>query len=406
MRLLIVTNHFYPESFRVNDIAFDRVGKGDKVTVLTAIPDYPEGRFHNGYSFFSRRVERVGGVKIVRVPVIPRGNGGKIRMMLHYGSSVFFFFFYSLYQALFHRYDAVFVHDTSPAFISSPAQRVGRYQKIPVYHWILDMWPESLTAGGIYGGWIYKLVLRKMKTYYRRDKNIFIASRGFRKMLQDRGVEDGKIIYLPNWCDDAVDEGKNVASNKVVAIPKLPAGFILMFAGNLGEAQNLENVLKAAQVCREDKNLHFVFLGDGRKKLWMDEFVESKGLSDTVHLLGRYPSSTMMSFFQKADVLLVSLKNEMVFNMTLPAKVQSYMAAGKPIMGVLKGEGADIIAESECGWSVDPGNPQAIADTVREISRLPKEKLEELGYKAYSYYRNHFTKDICMDILEIINMKA
>ena len=134
MKLLIVTNHFFPEFFRVNDIAFDRYGRGDKVTVLTAIPDYPEGKFHKGYSLFRKRVENIGGVKVVRVPVIPRGNGGKFRMMLHYASSSFFFFFYSLYQALFHRYDAVFVHDSSPAFISSPAQRVGRYQKIPVFH--------------------------------------------------------------------------------------------------------------------------------------------------------------------------------------------------------------------------------------------------------------------------------
>ena len=410
MKLLILTNHFFPESFRVNDIAFDRLGRGDEVTVLTAIPDYPEGKFHKGYSLFRRRCERLkvspdnlicragkgeAGIKVVRVPVIPRGSGGKFRMMLHYASSVFFFFWYSLYQALFHRYDAVFVHDTSPAFISSPAQRVGRYQKIPVYHWILDMWPESLTAGGIDGGWVYNAILNIMKSYYRKDKKIFITSRGFRKMLVERGVPEEKIVYLPNWCDNAVEE-----KDESVMLPELPSGFVIMFTGNLGEAQNMENVLQAAKICSSDKSIHFVFVGDGRKKQWMEEYVSKEELRDTVHLVGRYPSSAMMNFFEKANVLLVSLNDKLVFNMTLPAKVQSYMVARKPILGVLKGEGADIISEADCGWVVDPNNPQAIADKIIEISKLPKEELEILGSNGYSYYKSHFSKEICMKILD------
>lgn len=395
MRLLIVTNHFHPESFRVNDIAFDRANRGDRVTVLTAIPDYPQGYFFKGYSLFRKRCEVIEGVRVVRVPVIPRGNAGKFRMMLHYASSVFFFFFYSLFQALFHRYDAVFVHDTSPAFISSPAQRVGRYQKIPVYHWILDMWPESLTAGGINGGWLYKIVLKRMKVYYRRDKKIFITSRGFRNMLIERGVRDETIVYLPNWCDDAVESRDDYTS-----FPDLPSGFIVMFAGNLGEAQNMENVLDAAKLCHDHKDIHFVFVGDGRKKQWMDSFVANEGLGDTVHLVGRYPSSTMMNFFEKADVLMVSLNDTIVFNMTLPAKVQSYMAAGKPILGVLKGEGADIIAEAGCGWSVDPSAPEVIASKILELSKSSNEMLREMGMQGYDYYKSHFTKKICMDILD------
>ena len=396
MKLLILTNHFYPESFRINDIAFNRAKLGDEVTVLTGIPDYPEGHFHKGYSLFRKRCEVMEGVRVVRVPVIPRGNAGKIRMMLHYASSVFFFFFYSLYQALFHRYDAVFVHDTSPAFISSPAQRVGRYQKIPVYHWILDMWPESLTAGGIDGGWVYNSILKKMKSYYRKDKKIFIASRGFRKMLVERGVPDEKIVYLPNWCDDDTVETKDVS----VSLPELPSSFVIMFAGNLGGAQNLENVLQAAKICSSDKNIRFVFVGDGRKKQWMEEFVSKEELGDTVQLVGRYPSSAMMNFFDRASVLLVSLNDKLVFNMTLPAKVQSYMVARKPILGVLKGEGADTISEAMCGWVVDPNSPRAIADKIIEISKLPKDELDLLGSNGYSFYKNHFTKEICMKILD------
>lgn len=394
MRLIIFTNHFYPESFRVNDIAFNRAQRGDQVTVLTGIPDYPEGHFHKGYSLFKKRVEFVNGVKVIHVPLIPRGDGGKIRMVLNYASSVFFFFFYGWYQALFHRYDAVFVHDTSPAFISLPAKTVSKVQKIPLYHWILDMWPESLTAGGINGGKFYTLIHKMMKGIYKRDTEILITSKGSRKLLNERGVSDEKITYLPNWNDDAI------SSVDVSVLPPLPDGFIVMFAGNLGFAQNMENLLAAAYELKDEKNIHWVFVGDGRKKPWMDEYVKEHHLEDTVHLLGRYPIETMGAFFKKADVMLVALNDVLIFNLTLPAKVQAYMAAGKPILASLCGEGADIIKEANCGWSVPSNEYKGLATLVSKIAKLDKQELEILGNNARSYYEQNFTREKCMTILD------
>ncbi len=394
MRLIIITNHFYPESFRVNDIAFNRVQRGDQVTVLTGIPDYPEGYFHKGYSLFKKRIEHVNGVKVVHVPLIPRGNGGKVRMALNYASSVFFFFFYGWYQALFHRYDAVFVHDSSPAFISLPAKTVSRVQKIPLYHWILDMWPESLTAGGIQGGRVYSLVLKMMKKIYKRDTEILITSHGFKRLLLERGVPEGKITYLPNWNDDAIS---SVDEN---VLPLLPKGFIIMFAGNLGFAQNMENLLAAANELRDEKDIHWVFVGDGRKKPWMDEYVKDHQLGNTVHLLGRYPIETMGSFFKKADVMLVALNDELVFNLTLPAKVQAYMAAGKPILASLCGEGVDIIKDANCGWSVSSNDYKALAELVSKIAKMDKQELAVQGKNARDYYEVNFTREKCMTILD------
>lgn len=398
MRLLILTNHFYPESFRVNDIAFDRAQRGDQVTVLTGIPDYPEGHFHKGYGFFKKRVEYVNGVKVVHVPLIPRGDGGKIRMVLNYASSVFFFFFYGWYQALFHRYDAVFVHDTSPAFISLPAKTVSKVQKIPLYHWILDMWPESLTAGGINGGKFYTLIHKMMKGIYKRDTEILITSKGSRKLLNERGVSDEKITYLPNWNDDAIGEVEN--SELKIENFEWPKGFIVMFAGNLGFAQNMENLLAAANELKEEKDIHWVFVGDGRKKPWMDEYVKGHQLEDTVHLLGRYPIETMGAFFKKADVMLVALNDVIIFNLTLPAKVQAYMAAGKPILASLCGEGADIIRDANCGWSVPSNDYQKLAATVSKIAKMDKQDLATLGKNARSYYEANFTREKCMNILD------
>lgn len=394
MKILIITNHFYPESFRVNDIAFDRVQKGDIVTVLTGIPDYPEGHFHKGYSLLKKRIEKVNGVKVIHVPIIPRGNGGKKGMMLNYASSVFFFFFHGWYQALFHKYDAVFVHDSSPAFISLPAITVSKYQRIPLYHWILDMWPESLTAGGIKGGRLYDYILKMMKRIYKRDTEILITSHGFKSLLLERGVEEEKITYLPNWNDDAISSADDST------LPPLPNGFIIMFAGNLGFAQNMENLLAAAYELRDEKDIHWVFVGDGRKKPWMDEYVKEHRLEDTVHLLGRYPIETMGSFFKKADVMLVALNDELVFNLTLPAKVQAYMAAGKPILASLCGEGADIIKDANCGWSVLSNDYIGLASLVTMIAKMDKGVLDECGKNARLYYEQNFTREKCMGILD------
>lgn len=394
MKILIITNHFYPESFRVNDIAFDRVQKGDVVTVLTGIPDYPEGHFHKGYSLLKKRIEKVNGVKVIHIPIIPRGSGGKKRMVLNYASSVFFFFFYGWYQALFHKYDAVFVHDSSPAFISLPAITVSKFQRIPLYHWILDMWPESLTAGGINGGRLYDYILKMMKHIYKRDTEILITSHGFKSLLLERGVEEEKITYLPNWNDDAISSADDST------LPPLPDGFIIMFAGNLGFAQNMENLLAAAYELRGEKDIHWVFVGDGRKKLWMDEYVKDHQLEDTVHLLGRYPIEAMASFFKKADVMLVALNDELVFNLTLPAKVQAYMAAGKPILASLCGEGVDIINDANCGWSVSSNDYMGLASLVTEMAKMDRGLLDEFGKNARLYYEQNFTREKCMGILD------
>lgn len=394
MKILIFTNHYYPESFRVNDVAVEMAKRGHQVKVLTSIPDYPEGHFLKGYSWFKKRVEVVDGVEIVRVPVLPRGNGRAFRLALNYLSSIFFFFFYGIYQALFHKYDCIFIHDTSPAFISIPAWVVSKLRGTPVYHWVLDMWPESLTAGGINSQLVYKVITSMMKVFYKNDKKILITSLGFREMLTSRGVPDEKIIYLPNWGDDAI-------THKIdCQLPAMPDGFKVMFAGNLGEAQNLENVMAAAKLTKEHKNIHWIMVGDGRKKPWVDDFVKKNGLKDTVHLLGRFPIEMMSSFFEKADVMLVSLKNTLVFNMTLPAKVQAYMANGKPILGMMNGEGGYIINQAQCGWCIDADAPETMAKKVIEISNMTSEDLAQYGLNGLAYYNKNFTKQICMDRLE------
>ena len=390
-RCLLITNHFYPETFRCNDIAFELVKRGYEVKVLTAIPDYPEGKYHKGYSLFKKRVENIDGVKVVRVPHIPRGNGKAMRMIVHYASSMFFFFFYALYQAIFHKYDCIFIHNTSPAFICLPAVLIKKIRRTPIDHWILDMWPESLAAGGINNKKAYNIIEKMMGMIYRNSDIIHISSMGFKRLLIEKGVPEEKIEYLPNFCEDTS------GNTELKSIPELPNGFVVMFAGNIGEAQNMENVMKSALLLKEEKDIHFVLVGDGRKKQWIEGFVKDNGLEETVHLMGRWPIDTMSSFFAKADVMLVSLADEVAFNLVLPAKVQAYMVNKKPILGMLNGEGQEVIKTAKCGWSVNSDDVEGMARTLKELSIMTQDELKAIGENGYRFYAENFELNLCMD---------
>lgn len=394
MKLLLLTNHFDPEEFRCNDVAYELARRGHEVTVLTAIPDYPKGRFHEGYGLFRKRVEKKAGVTIVRVPLIPRGGAGKVRMVLNYASSLLSFMCHALQQAAAYRYDCILVHNTSPAFICLPAVLIKSLRKTPVALWTLDIWPESLVAGGIRSKKVYAVIDCMMRMIYRHCDLHFISSLGFRKLLVERGVENRKIYYFPNWCDAAMSDLGGAAET-----PELPKGFKIIFAGNLGEAQNLENVLEAARRLKDRTDIQWIFLGDGRKRPWMERYITEHGLGETVYLLGRYPIEAMPKFFEQADALLVSLCDEMCFNLTLPAKVQAYMAAGKPIIGFLNGEGAEIINAARCGVAVNADDCEGLAKGILDLKSTESGTLSEMGENGRKYSQRHFNFNNLMDAL-------
>ena len=401
---LLITNHFYPETFRCNDIAFELVKRGYKVKVLTAIPDYPEGKYHKGYSLFKKRIEKIDGVTVIRVPHIPRGKGSAMRMIIHYASAMFFFFLYALYQAIFHKYDSIFIHNTSPAFICLPAVIIKKIRRTPIDHWILDMWPESLAAGGINNKKVYSIVEKMMRMIYRNCDIIHISSMGFKRLLLEKGVPEEKIEYLPNFCEDTS------GNTALMSIPELPKGFIVMFAGNIGEAQNMENVMKSALLLKNEKDIHLVIIGDGRKKEWIENYIKENSLDKTVHLMGRWPIDTMSTFFAKADVMLVSLADEVAFNLVLPAKVQAYMVNKKPILAMLNGEGQEVIKAAACGWSVNSDDVEGLAKTLKELTKIKPEKLKAIGENGYRFYTENFELNLCINkidnALERIRKKA
>lgn len=394
MKILLISQYFHPENFKCNDVAFELAKRGHEVTVLTDIPNYPGGRFYKGYGLFHKRKEILNGVKIIRTWVIPRGDGGAIRLALNYFSFAFFASIRVLFMSFFHKYDAIVVHETSPITVGIPAVLAKKIQRIPMLFWVLDLWPESLSAaGGINNKYILSFFTGITKWIYNNSNRILISSKGFRKSILEKGDYEKKLVYFPNWADAAL---LNKAS---YSLPSLPNGFIIMFAGNIGEAQDFEHLMKAALILKEEKDIHFVLVGDGRKRGWVEEYIKNNNLTSTVHWVGRHPLEAMPAFFKKADVMLVSLKDELIFNLTAPAKIQAYMSAGKPILAMMNGEGPRIIEEAKCGYSVAAGNARELAEKIKYMHSLTQNELDNMGENGKAFCNMHFELQKCIDHL-------
>jgi glycosyltransferase involved in cell wall biosynthesis len=394
LRICIFTNHFYPENFKVNDIAFEFAQKGYEVTVITAIPDYPQGRFYDGYSLFKRRKEIVNEVQIIRLPIIPRRKGRKIELILNYVSYFISALVFSFFHSYISKYDVVFVHLVSPFFISLPAVLLKRRQNIPIILWVLDLWPESLSAwGGVSNKLIIDSQIKLVQYVYNNCEIILIGSEGFRKSICEKGNYNDKLIYFPNWAESvSYIKGHYQYQQLKPFVNKTDDDFIFLFAGNMGEAQNLDSIIDTIAKLKKKSVIKFVFLGDGRKKDQLINKVNKLSLSESVFFLGHYPLNTMPAFLQMADVLLVSLKDELISNLTIPQKVQFYMSQGKPILAILNGDGADLIKTAQCGIAIPPNDPVAFKSAIQEFYCMSKEELYILGTNGKNYYNQHFRK--------------
>lgn len=393
MRVLLVTQYFHPENFKSNDVAFEMARRGHDVTVLTGLPNYPGGKIFDGYGLFRRRVGTVNGVKVLRTLVIPRGKGGGVRLALNYLSWAFIASIWAFFMALFRKYDAVIVHETSPITQGFPALVVKAIQRIPMYFWVLDLWPESLqAAGNVNNRYVLGFFSKIAALMYRNSSKILMSSKGFRESILDKGDFEDKLVYFPNWAEDVF------STVEAKPLPELPDGFKVMFAGNIGEAQDFENVMNAALLLK-GTGVRMVIVGDGRKKQWVDRFVEENMLQDVVYMMGRYPLEYMPSFFDKADVLFLSLKDEYIFSLTTPAKLQAYMASGKPVMAMINGEARKLIEEAGCGLSCPSGDHAAFAECIMNLKNMTPSERNLMGDNGLQYFDRYFNKDKCIDAL-------
>lgn len=393
MRILIVTQYFWPEHFRVNDLAAQLSAAGHRVTVLTGLPNYPEGKLFRGYEGRWRVSREVhAGIDIIRVPLIPRGSAGGLRLALNYLS---FAATASLLGPFCCRgdYDLIIVCQLSPATCGIPGVLLKKLKRAPLLFWVLDLWPESLSAtDAVASKWVLDLVGRMMKVLYSHCDRILISSRGFGPKLVERGVPPSRIEYFPNWVERPTS-GTSDDGSRGRQLACLPEGFRLVFAGNVGAAQDFPTILAAADALKEVRDLHWIVLGDGRKAEWVKGEVHRRGLGDVIHLLGRQPPESMPHYFAVADAMLVTLKRTQIFSLTVPGKVQSYMAAGRPIVAALDGEGERLIRESGSGLTCSTEDPRALAAAVLSMYHLSEREREQMGARGKAYCGEHFNRE-------------
>lgn len=398
MRFLIVTQYFWPENFRINDLACGLRERGHEVTVYTGKPNYPEGRFFPGYGFFARSSEDHDGVRIVRVPLIARGGGGSSRLFLNYVS---FALFASLLAPLRcpGGCDVILVYEPSPITVGLPALVLKWLKHAPMLFWVQDLWPETLSAtGAVRARWILGLVDRLVRFIYRHCDLVLVQSRAFTPCVQAQGVPDGKVRYFPNSAEALYQPV--VVEPQAAERRMLPQGFRVMFAGNIGAAQDFETIIGAAERLRDAGDIHWVIVGDGRLHDWVKREIGRRGLNGTVHLLGRHPVESMPRFFALADAMLVTLKNEPVFTLTIPTKIQSYLACGRPVIAALEGEGAKVIGESGAGMAVKAGDAAALAAAVLTLYRTPAPEREAMGRRGRDYFQRHFERTVLLAQVE------
>jgi glycosyltransferase involved in cell wall biosynthesis len=312
----------------------------------------------------------------------------------------FSFAVFSSFRALFANwgdFDIILVYQLSPITVGVPARILKWRSGSKLILWIQDLWPESVVAAGeIRSAGIKNAVEMITRWIYRRCDRILVQSRAFKTSVTQRGVDPDRIRYLPNFAEEIFDGCPEVTLGRDSSKPNK---FKIMFAGNIGAAQDFRTIVEAAELTRKHTGIQWLIVGDGRQKAWLTKEISERRL-DNVLMLGRYPKVEMPGVLAKANILLVSLKKDPLFALTIPSKVQAYLACGKPILGSLNGEGARVIDEARAGVSVAAENPDLLASTAVELSRLDQEQLRTMGRNARRYYKEKFAKAHIMDEFE------
>lgn len=403
-RILVVTQYIYPENFKSNELVFEMAKRGYHVDVLTGIPNYPEGVYYKGYGVFKKRIEKKDGVKFYRCWQSPRGRKASgVGLSLNYITFVCSATLWGLFFFLWKKkYDAIITHEPSPITQLIPACLLGIMRRVPVYSWIMDIWPDAMknsVSPGLYKKLAPVLTAVTEWTYRHSDK-ILITSKGFEELICRNADYHSKIVYYPNWSVDM-----SVGADKS-SIPTLPEGFKIILAGNLGEAQDLDHIGEAMRLVHDLKEVKWIFVGDGSWKKWLDDFIKKNHLEDTAVTLGRFPASAMPTFFKQADAMLVTLRGGFIdLDMTVPARVQSYMSAGRPILAMIGQGTVDLINEADCGYAVGPSDYKALADVIRNKVLPDREGFEKKGLNGRRMFEQEFTLEKCIDHLEEIISK-
>lgn len=395
--ILVISQYFYPEQFRINDICTEWVKRGFQVTVLTGIPNYPQGRFYKGYGIFKKRRETYNGVDIIRIPLIPRGNN-PIMLALNYISFVISGFFWKLFTNI--KADYVFIFEVSPMTQALPGVWYANKLQIPCYLYVQDLWPENVEIiTGIKNKMVIGAIGKMVDYIYENCTKIFTTSRSFIDSISDRGVPLSKLEYWPQYAEDFYVP---LERKEVKEIPN-DGRFNITFTGNIGQAQGLDILPITASILKKkhySNQVRFNIIGDGRYKDTLISKIKEYKVLDMFNFIPKQPPERIPEFLAASDAALLTLSDSPIFKMTIPAKLQSYMACGIPIIASASGETEKILKRSNSGLCSIPGNPQMLADNIIHMINLSDDKLVEFGKNARIYYEENFDKDMLLNRIE------
>lgn len=398
MKILIISQYFWPENFRVNQLSTALLKKGNEVTVLTGLPNYPEGKIYKSFINSSKKFNKFEGVEIIRVPLFPRRKK-KVFLFLNYLSFCISASTVGLFKIWNKKFDAIFVFQTSPVLVGIPSSLISFLKRTPQVLWVLDLWPESLEAFGFYKySWQIFFVRKLVNFIYSQCSFILCQSKSFMSEIAKQNVNPKKLIFFPAWADTEILKKSNVYAPEV----KKKRGFFnIIYSGNVGEAQDFPSIIEAFKILKNknNKNIRLIIIGEGRMKDWLIEEIKLNNLQQIIEIYGKYPLSRMNSFFKHADALLVTLSNQKVFSMTIPGKVQSYLAAGIPIIGMINGEAANILKEAKVGKVCDAGDYINLAENIEILSKEKKSILSKYGDNGKKYSKKVFDKEILLNKL-------
>tara|TARA_X000001036_G_scaffold378596_1_gene369018 strand:+ start:13 stop:1209 length:1197 start_codon:yes stop_codon:yes gene_type:complete len=385
-RILIYTNHFFPEQFKINEIVNWLDDGENHIRVITGLPNYPSGKIYKGYFKSYKNYNII----INRLLLIPRGNGSSIMMVLNYCSYFMSTLLFTIYISIFKKkYDYIFVHHTSPILIAIHPKIYSIFHKTKKYLWDLDIWPETLTAMNIIKSkWSYLLIEKLVIWIYSTYDLILVGSKSFEPLIKKRFKN--KIMYFPNWAENQIENNEKSIKDNMKFLPNEKK--IIMYTGNIGFAQGFSKLIP---IIDELKTVaYWVFIGDGRFKNRFASLIKEKNLNNCVKFIDPVNISEIPSYISYADCLFLSLKSEDVFSKTVPAKLQTYMALAKPVLAVISGEGASIVKEAKCGFVEEENNFENLVILIRKINSLTKKDLYTLGLNGKKYYDVHFSSDI------------
>jgi glycosyltransferase involved in cell wall biosynthesis len=384
MKILILSQYYWPESFRINDVAASLRDVGCEVTVLTGQPNYPDGQTFSGYRAWSIRREVHEKIPIHRVPLAPRGRASAGRLVANYLSFLTTASLIGPWLLRHQRFDVVFVYGVSPILKIFAALAVRRRTGGVLVTWVQDLWPQSLqVTGHVRSPRVLGAVAAVVRWLYRRNDLILVQSQGFVPIVAAMAGST-PVEYHPNPGEQAF-----MAPPGTTAALELQPGFNVVFAGNLGTVQALDTVLAAAGLLREEPDVRFVLIGSGSHGEWLEREVRRLGLTN-VQLPGRFAPQDMPSILAQASALLVSLTRDTTLSQTVPSKIQAYLASGRPMIASLDGEGARVVKEACAGPVCPAEDAPALANAVRALHALSPEERAGLGRAGRSYYLKHF----------------